>query len=256
MPRRMGRCRLDAGRALRHDRRDEGRPHLRDHDPSRRGVHRRLAQAARRVRRRHRGRSVAPRLHDQRDGARAHRRRRRPSSIRSTAPPIWSTRTLRTPLSPEVSFSDDPLRMLRAARFIARYNCSPCPSSIAAVTSMHGSPGDRVGRADPRRARQVDHRRAPERRLWFVIETGLADEFLPELPAMRLEQDPIHRHKDVLTHTLAVVENVRPDMRARLRLSPHATGRAVPRRRQAADPRLSSRARASRSTITTRSGRG
>jgi poly(A) polymerase len=54
----------------------------------------------------------------------------------------------------------------------------------------------------------------PSAGLWFAIETGLADEFLPELPAMRLEQDPIHRHKDVLTHTLAVVENVRPDASA------------------------------------------
>ena len=53
----------------------------------------------------------------------------------------------------------------------------------------------------------------PSDGLWFLIETGLADEFLPELPAMRLEQDPIHRHKDVLTHTLAVVENVRPEAR-------------------------------------------
>jgi len=50
----------------------------------------------------------------------------------------------------------------------------------------------------------------PTAGLWFVIDTGLADEFLPELPMMRLEQDPIHRHKDVLTHTLAVMENVRP----------------------------------------------
>jgi poly(A) polymerase len=55
----------------------------------------------------------------------------------------------------------------------------------------------------------VDH---PSAGLWFAIDTGLAEEFLPELPAMRLEQDPIHRHKDVLTHTLAVVENVRPDL--------------------------------------------
>ena len=53
----------------------------------------------------------------------------------------------------------------------------------------------------------VDH---PAAGLWFAIDTGLAGEFLPELPAMRLEQDPIHRHKDVLTHTLAVVDNVRP----------------------------------------------
>ena len=46
--------------------------------------------------------------------------------------------------------------------------------------------------------------------LWFCVDTGLADQFLPELPAMRLEQDPIHRHKDVLSAHVAVVENVRP----------------------------------------------
>ena len=53
-------------------------------------------------------------------------------------------------------------------------------------------------------------RRPPERRAVVRVDTGLAEEFLPELPAMRLEQDPIHRHKDVLTHTIAVVENVAP----------------------------------------------
>ncbi len=42
--------------------------------------------------------------------------------------------------------------------------------------------------------------------LWFLVETGLADHFLPELPALALEQDPIHRHKDVLAHTIAVVD--------------------------------------------------
>jgi poly(A) polymerase len=52
---------------------------------------------------------------------------------------------------------------------------------------------------------------SPTAGLWFIVDTGLADVFLPELPAMRVEQDPIHRHKDVLTHTLAVVENVRPN---------------------------------------------
>ncbi len=125
-----------------------------------------------------------------------------------------ATRTLRTPLSPEVSFSDDPLRMLRAARFIARYKLQPVPELTTAVAAMHG----RLEIVSAERIRDeidklivVDHPRAG---LWFAIETGLADEFLPELPAMRLEQDPIHRHKDVLTHTLAVVENVRPEMRA------------------------------------------
>jgi poly(A) polymerase len=125
-----------------------------------------------------------------------------------------ATRTLRTPLLPEVSFSDDPLRMLRAARFIARYQLQPVDELTAAVASMHS----RLEIVSAERIRDeldklilVDH---PSAGLWFAIDTGLADEFLPELPAMRLEQDPIHRHKDVLTHTLAVVENVRPDMRA------------------------------------------
>ncbi|HEX2782730.1 MAG TPA: CCA tRNA nucleotidyltransferase [Ilumatobacteraceae bacterium] len=123
-----------------------------------------------------------------------------------------ATRTLRTPLSPEVSFSDDPLRMLRAARFISRYELSPVVEVTDAVKAMHA----RLSIVSAERIRDeldklitVDH---PSPGLWFVIETDLADDFLPELPALRLEQDPIHRHKDVLTHTLAVVENVRRDM--------------------------------------------
>ena len=69
----------------------------------------------------------------------------------------------------------------------------------------------------------------PSAGLWFLAETGLSDEFLPELNAMRLEQDPIHTHKDVLAHTIAVVRNTRPELRG-------AARRAVPRRRQAQDP--------------------
>ncbi len=120
------------------------------------------------------------------------------------------TGVLRTPLEPEISFSDDPLRMLRAARFIAGYALEPVPELVAAVEAMH----HRLSIVSAERIRDeldklivVDH---PAPGLWFCVETGLADEFLPELPNMRLEQDPIHRHKDVLTHTIAVVENVRP----------------------------------------------
>ncbi len=123
------------------------------------------------------------------------------------------TRTLRTPLSPEVSFSDDPLRMLRAARFIARYQLEPVPELTEAVKTMHGRmqivSAERI-RDELDKLITVDH---PSAGLWFAIKAGLADEFLPELPAMQLEQDPIHRHKDVLTHTLAVVENVRTGIR-------------------------------------------
>ena len=121
-----------------------------------------------------------------------------------------ATRTLRTPIAPEVSFGDDPLRMLRAARFIAGYRLEPTEELTAAVRAMVG----RLEIVSPERIRDefdklitVDH---PSVGLSFLVDTGLADQFLPELPAMRLEHDPIHRHKDVLTHTIAVVENVRP----------------------------------------------
>ena len=119
--------------------------------------------------------------------------------------------TLRTPLAPEVSFSDDPLRMLRAARFLAGYHLAPVPGLVEAVHRMHS----RLEIVSAERIRDefdklitLDH---PAAGLWFLVDTGVAEEFIPELPGLRLEQDPIHRHKDVLTHTIAVVENVRPD---------------------------------------------
>ena len=120
-------------------------------------------------------------------------------------------RVLRTPLSPEESFSDDPLRMLRAARFLAGLNLTADPPLVAAVKNM-ASRLEIVSRErithELNRLMVVDH---PTSGLWFLVDTGLAAQFFPELPDMSLEQDPIHRHKDVLTHTLAVVENVRPD---------------------------------------------
>jgi poly(A) polymerase len=117
---------------------------------------------------------------------------------------------LRTPLPPEESFSDDPLRMLRAARFVAGYDLRPAPELRAAVTSMR----QRLEIVSAERVRdELDKLITlpyPAVGLWFLVDTGLAEEFLPELPALRLEQDPIHRHKEVLSHTIAVVENVRP----------------------------------------------
>lgn len=124
------------------------------------------------------------------------------------------TRTLRTPLSPEESFSDDPLRMMRAARFMAQLQVNPVPELTKAVGDM----GDRISIVSMERVRaELDKLMVADRPsagLWFLIDTGLIDHFFPEIRGMRLEQDPIHRHKDVLTHTLAVVENVRPDAHA------------------------------------------
>lgn len=121
-----------------------------------------------------------------------------------------AARTLRTPLSPAESFTDDPLRMLRAARFVAGYGLRPVDDLVAAVTELR----ERLSIVSPERIRDefdklmvVDD---PSSGLWFLVDTGLIDEFFPEIPAMRVEQDPIHRHKDVLAHTIAVVAGVAP----------------------------------------------
>ncbi len=164
---------------------------------------------------------------------------------------------MRTPLAPEESFSDDPLRMLRAARFIARLDMKPVPELVAAVEAMHG----RLSIVSAERIRDeldklivVDH---PATGLWFAIDTGLAGEFLPELSAMRLEQDPIHRHKDVLTHTLAGGGQRAPAQppAAGSTTAPPASPSCSTTSASRA-PAATSRARASRSTTTTLSGRG
>jgi len=117
---------------------------------------------------------------------------------------------LRTPLTPEVSFDDDPLRMLRAGRFIARFDLKPTPELVEAAVERAGRleivSAERI-RDELDKVMMLEH---PAAALWFYVDAGLADHFLPELPGLRLEHDPIHRHKDVLSHTIAVVENVRP----------------------------------------------
>jgi poly(A) polymerase len=65
----------------------------------------------------------------------------------------------------------------------------------------------------------------PSIALWFVVRNGLAEEFLPELSGLELEQDPIHRHKDVLAHTLAVVDKTSPDRLLRLSALFHDIGK-------------------------------
>jgi poly(A) polymerase len=120
-------------------------------------------------------------------------------------------RRLRTPLEPEVAFTDDPLRMLRAARFVSTLGMEPAPEVVEAMRALR----DRLRIVSAERIRdelskllQGEH---VDRGLQLAVDTGLADEFLPELMALQLEQDPVHRHKDVLRHTLAVVKSCPPD---------------------------------------------
>ncbi len=129
-----------------------------------------------------------------------------------------AARRLRTPAAPEISFADDPLRMLRAARFVAGLGLEPDDDLVASIEAM----APRLEIVSVERIRdelvrllEVDD---PSAGLWMLAETGLSDEFLPELNAMRLEQDPIHSHKDVLAHTIAVVRNAPAD-RTRVRLA-------------------------------------
>jgi len=132
---------------------------------------------------------------------------------------------LRTPLDPDVSFTDDPLRILRAARFISGFGLEPDPGLVDAV-------GRLVGRLDIVSAERIRDELDkllvvddPSPGLWFLVDSGIADVILPELSAMRLEQDPIHRHKDVLAHTIAVVAKTRPDRIVRLAALLHDVGK-------------------------------
>ena len=132
---------------------------------------------------------------------------------------------LRTPLDAETSFTDDPLRMLRAARFIAGYGLKPDDDLVVAVRDLH----DRLEIVSAERIRDELDRlvvvEKPGPGLWFLVDTGLAAEFLPELPALALAQDPGHRHKDVLAHTVAVVERSPADRVLRLAALFHDVGK-------------------------------
>jgi len=139
-------------------------------------------------------------------------------------------RVLDTPLEPGVAFSDDPLRMVRAARFVAQLDVVPADRVLEAIRGMR----DRLEIVSAERIRgELDKllvAERPAKGLEGLVETGLADVFLPELPALRLEQDPVHQHKDVLRHTYAVVERCEPDLVLRLAGLLHDIGK--PKTRQ------------------------
>jgi len=113
---------------------------------------------------------------------------------------------LRTPTTPEVSFGDDPLRMMRAARFVAQLGLVPAPEVYAAMRDMAGSIA--IVSAERVRDELVKLVLAPHPRagLELLCASGLAAHVLPELPALQLEVDEHHRHKDVYEHSMTVLE--------------------------------------------------
>ncbi|GAA1932772.1 CCA tRNA nucleotidyltransferase [Nocardioides marmoribigeumensis] len=149
-------------------------------------------------------------------------------------------RTLRTPGPAEMSFSDDPLRMMRAARFAAQLGFEVAPEVVEAMTAM----SDRIEIVSAERVRDelVKLVCAPEPRrgLRLLVESGLAERVLPELPALALERDEHHRHKDVYEHTLTVLDQAialedrlpggGPDFVARFAALMHDVGKPRTRR--------------------------
>ncbi len=115
-------------------------------------------------------------------------------------------RVLDTPATPQESFADDPLRMLRAARFVSQLGFTVAPRVRAAMTEMAGE----LGRITPERL-QAEFSKLmlgahPRAGLDLMVETGLAEQMIPEVPAMRLATDEHMQHKDIYEHSLVVME--------------------------------------------------
>jgi poly(A) polymerase len=149
-----------------------------------------------------------------------------------------ATGALRTPADPRESFADDPLRMLRAARFVAQLGVTPSADVVAAMTEL----APEIGRITAERV-QAEFSKLllgphPRRGLELLVDTGLADVILPELPALRMEIDEHHQHKDVYAHSLTVLEQAialeedGPDLVLRLAALLHDVGKPATRRHE------------------------
>jgi poly(A) polymerase len=146
---------------------------------------------------------------------------------------------IRTPGRPEDSFDDDPLRMLRAARFAAQLGFTVVPEVVTAMVDR----APRLGIVSAERVRGELEKLLlgahPRLGLELLVDTGLADAVLPELPALRLEIDEHHQHKDVYEHTLQVLERAialededGPDLVLRLAALLHDIGKPATRRHE------------------------
>ncbi|MEA2476670.1 MAG: poly(A) polymerase [Actinomycetota bacterium] len=134
-------------------------------------------------------------------------------------------RCIRTPIDPQVSFTDDPLRMLRAFRFASQLGFAIEGGVLATIARLKGQletiSAERI--RDELSKLLVGEK--PARALEQAAETGITDVFLPELSALKLEQDPVQKHKDVFHHTLAVLEQTPPELKLRLAALLHDIGK-------------------------------
>ena len=136
-------------------------------------------------------------------------------------------KVLRTPGSPEDSFTDDPLRIMRAARFTAQLGFTVVPEVAAAMRQL----APRLAVVSAERIRDeltklllAPGPRGPVRGIELMVDTGVADVVLPEVPRLRLETDEHMRHKDVYQHSLTVLEQS-IELEGRYGLEPDLVGR-------------------------------
>ncbi len=149
-------------------------------------------------------------------------------------------RVIDTPAAPAASFGDDPLRMMRAARFAAQLGFAVAPRVSAAMTES----APELGRITAERIQSELSKlllgRYPRAGLTLLTDTGLAEIMLPELPALKLERDEHHQHKDVYEHSLTVLERAisfephGPDLTLRLAALLHDVGKPGTRRFESA----------------------
>ncbi len=148
-----------------------------------------------------------------------------------------AARRLDTPAAPEESFADDPLRIMRAARFVSQLGFTPTPRVLTAMTGMAAE----LARISPERVQaeltKLILGEGPRRGIELLVDTGVAEYVLPEVPAMRMEIDEHMQHKDVYTHSLVVLEQVtereepgRPDLVLRLAALLHDIAKPATRR--------------------------
>jgi poly(A) polymerase len=149
-----------------------------------------------------------------------------------------AARVLRTPGRPQDSFGDDPLRMLRAARFASQLGFAVAPDVVEAMQAMR----DRLAIVSVERVQDELTKLLcgahPRAGLELIVDTGLAERVVPELPALRLEIDEHHQHKDVYEHTLRVLERAialetgGPDLVLRMAALLHDIGKPRTRRKE------------------------
>jgi len=140
------------------------------------------------------------------------------------------TGVIKTPVDPKLSFSDDPLRMLRAFRFSSQLGFGIEKETLAAITELK----ELIGSVSAERIRDELTKllcgQSPGAALLAADSTGIVELFLPELSALKLEQDPVHKHKDVFLHTLAVLEQAPRKEELRLAALLHDIGKPRTRR--------------------------